>query len=144
MSPFLGNIPTVFCRFSFQISEWVSFICGLGAFQTGVFTLFFRAGEFAHKFFKCRFSVPYSSVDFLDIIPVGFQSQMFWGFFSSLHDLTVEEPHMMHKPLTSQRNSSVFWGFLPSVDLCTLVWVFFDRRCLCLLPIFMLPSYPLL
>lgn len=63
----------------FKINKWVSFTCDLCTIQTGGFVLVSGSVEFAHEPFNSGFSVPYSFIIFLDIIPVDFQSPVFWG-----------------------------------------------------------------
>ena len=47
-----------------------------------VFALVLVSSESVHELFKSRFSVPCSSIVFLDIFFIGFQSQVFWGLIS--------------------------------------------------------------
>lgn len=58
--------------------------------------------ESPHEPFKTGFSVPYSSMVFLGIIPSGFQSLAFRGAVSLVKDGRVEVLGGEHKPLTLQ------------------------------------------
>lgn len=57
--------------------ERASFTYGLCTFQSDVFVLGPGTSESVHKPFKSEFSIPYSSIVFLDAIPIGVQSQVF-------------------------------------------------------------------
>lgn len=63
--------------------------------------------------FKSRVFIPYSSVVFLNVILVGFQSQAFEGLVSPVQVLRVGVPGMAHKSLTSQEKISYF-GISPN------------------------------
>ena len=73
-----------------------------GTFQTAAFTLVPRASESAREPFKRNVSVPYSPLGPLDVSPVGFPSQTFWGLISPLQVPRVGAPNVGHKPLTPQ------------------------------------------
>lgn len=51
----------------------------LGAFPTAVFSLGLKASEASLEPFKKAVSIFYSTLGPLDISPVGFPSQIFWG-----------------------------------------------------------------
>lgn len=56
------------------------FTYGVGAFQIAALVLAPGCiSECAHKAFKGRFSIPYSFVVLLDVLPISFQSQIFGG-----------------------------------------------------------------
>lgn len=63
---------------------------------------------------KSGFSIPYNSMFFLDVIPIGFQRQAFWGLISSLQDLRFGVSDVEHKPLISQ-GKVLYFVFLLSV-----------------------------
>lgn len=91
MSQSLDKFSAVSC-FSgkcLKIGKWVSFTYGLSTFQTGAFVLVTRLNESTHEPFKCGFSVPYRFI-FLNIMPIGFQSQVFGSeLFSPVKGLKV-------------------------------------------------------
>ena len=86
------------------------------------------------KPFKSGFFIPCSSIGSLDIFPVGFQSQVFWGLVSPVQDLL----------LYSENNHN--FVILPDCGLLRLGRAFFlgESVSLFLLPISMLFFYPLL
>lgn len=101
---------------------------GLGTFQTSAFELGPRVSKSVH--FKSSFSIPYSSIVFLDVIPIGFQSQAFRGLISSTQNLGVGVPDVEHKALTSQGKVSYFTippncGSLPLDGFGFVFWIFF-------------------
>lgn len=61
-----------------------------------------------HELFKIGFSVSYSSIVFLGIIPNVFQSLVFRGPISLVKYLRVEVPDVEHKPLTPQEKVLYF------------------------------------
>lgn len=56
----------------------------------------------SHEPFKSRISDPHSPMVLLDLSPVGFQSQMFWGVNSPAQVPRLEVPDMGHKPSSPQ------------------------------------------
>lgn len=103
-----------------------------GAFQTGVFVLDSGARESVSPL-KSRFSIPYRSMFFLDVILIGFQSQAFWGLVSPMQDLRFGVLAIEHRPPHSLEKSSVFLRSLPIVGRCTRVEIFFlVRLCFCI------------
>ena len=91
MTHSLGSILTGSCLSGscFKINKYVPFSYGPWAFQSVVFALVFRYSEFMREPFKSMFSVPWSSVVFLDIFSVDFQSQIFWGLVFPVQGLGV-------------------------------------------------------
>lgn len=77
-----------------KLSTWVSFTCGLHPFLSGVFALVSGLSESVHEPFKSGFSFPYSSIVFLGIFNVGFQSQVFWDLVFIVLDLMVGVPNV--------------------------------------------------
>ena len=59
------------------------------------------ANESVSEPFKCGFSIHYSSMIFLDVISVGFQSQACWRLSSVVKDLGVGMPDVEHRLLAS-------------------------------------------
>lgn len=55
--------------------------------------------------FKRSTSVPGSPLDLVDLSPVGFQSQTFWGLIFPLQVPRVEVPDVGHTPLAPQREA---------------------------------------
>lgn len=70
--------------------------------ENAAFAFSSRMGEPVHEPFKSRFYVSYSSVVLLDIIPIGFQSQIFRCLFSLVPDLRVGVSEAGHKLFTAQ------------------------------------------
>lgn len=64
--------------------------------------------ESVHEPLKTGFSVPYSSMIFLDIIHSVFQSLAFRGPVSLVKDIKVELPDVEHKPLLLRMKFCVF------------------------------------
>ena len=60
------------------------------------------------KHFKKRFFIPCSSVVFLDIYPIGFQSQMFWELLSPVQDLGAGMTDMALNPLLLRLKIHIF------------------------------------
>lgn len=58
--------------------------------------------------FKSGFSMPCSSIGFLDIFQTGFQRQVFCSFFSPVQNLRVEVPNIELKSLPSQGKEVYF------------------------------------
>ena len=104
VSQSLGSILTGSCLSSrcFKINKWVHFTCGPRAFQSGAFALVWGSSEFDHGPFKRGFSIPCSAIVFLDIFPIGFQSQVFWGLLSPVQDVGVGVPDVELEPLAPQ------------------------------------------
>ena len=101
----------------FKGSKWVSFACVLCVFQTCVFELVSRLSESARKHFKSWFPIPYSLIIFLDIIPINFQSPVFEGLVSLVHDLNVVVTLLFGEVFHNLRS-------LPIVDCCSCGVVF--------------------
>lgn len=76
VSPSPGSVPTGSYHSDrcFKISEWVAFTYGPCSLQSGVFVLILGLDESVHDLIKRRFFIPYSSMIFLDVFPIGFQS----------------------------------------------------------------------
>lgn len=66
------NVPAGSCLSGsyFKIRVWVSFAYDLGAFQTISFALDLRVSGSVCEPFNSRFSFPFSSDVFLDLIPI--------------------------------------------------------------------------
>lgn len=111
--------------------------------------------ELAYEPFKSGFFVSYSSVVFLNVIPIASQSLAFWGFISPVQDPRIGVSVIDQKPFTFQGkdpylSDSSFFFFLMlrrsllSMDSYTWGGVLpLARPCLCL-SYSMLPFYPLL
>lgn len=56
--------------------------------------------------FKIRILVPYSPLGLLDVSPIGFQSQTFWGLISPVQVPEVRVPDVGFKPHASQGYAS--------------------------------------
>ena len=85
----------------------------------------FGASESTHEPFKNVFSFPYSSMFlFLNAIPFGFQSHVFWGLVSLVQNLRVWMPDAEHKSLALYFwNPSLLWMACTWVGfLCVCVW----------------------
>ena len=89
------------CR-CFKINQWVSFPYGLCNFQTGIYVQGSCASEFFSEPFKSTFSVPYSSMAFLYVIPIGLQSKAFWTLICPVKDLGFGVHDVEHRLFTSQ------------------------------------------
>ena len=92
LSPDKFTAVSCFSGSLFRISKGLSLVYGLGTFQTVALALDLRASRSAHKPFKSRFFLPCSSVFPLDLIPVDFQNQMFWGLVFLAPDARVKVP----------------------------------------------------
>ena len=125
MIPFLKRVLTDFSLAGrcFKINKCITFTYGLDTFQTVAFVLDCQVGESACKSFKSGISIPYSPLVFLDVSPVGFQSQMFWGLISPVQVPRVGVPDVGHKFLLLREKLCIFeipsdcgsphqgWGF---------------------------------
>lgn len=92
MSQSQRRVPACFFLSSrcFKISRWVSLTIIYVLFNL-VICANFNVEVDSIKPLKSRFSVLYSFIDFLYIIPIGLQSQVFWGS-SPVQDLWVGVP----------------------------------------------------
>lgn len=110
MSPSPGSVPTGSYHSDrcFKISEWVAFTYGPCALQSGVFVLIFWLDESVHDLIKSRFFIPYRSMIFLDVFPIGFQSWVFWGFVPPVQDLRVGVPNVEFKSSLLKENNYTF------------------------------------
>lgn len=61
------------------LTSVVGLVCGLAAFQTVAFLLDLRASRSVHESFKSGYSIPFNSMISLELIPIDFQNQAFWG-----------------------------------------------------------------
>lgn len=109
------KISCLSCR-CFKINKWISLPYSLGDFQTGIFVQGSSANEFVREPCKSRFSVPYSSMVFLDVISVYLQTQEFWELISPVQDLEVEVLGVEHRLLIYQEKSYIFLRSLLFVD----------------------------
>ena len=136
--PSLERVPTDSYSSSicFNSCKWISFTYGLGTFQTAAFALSSGANECTHETFKSRFSNPYISMVLLDVSPISFQSQSVGELISWLQGPRVAW-------CGQQGKNSIFVRSLPILGNCTRV-EFLTRMSLPLLPVLMLPFYPLL
>ena len=137
VSQFPGSVSVGSCLSGrcFKISKWVPFTYGPCVSQYGVFVLVFRSSEFACTPFRSGFSVPYCSIIFPDIFPIGFQSQVFWALVFPVQDLGVGMPDVEPESLTAQRkdpylfippNCGLLWlrcGFFPWQDCLSLSYL---------------------
>lgn len=62
---------------------------------------------------------PYSTMVFLDIIPIVFQTQAFGGFICPVQDLRVGVPDVEHKALTPYGKIPHFLKYLSILDHCS-------------------------
>ena len=92
-----------------KISKWVTFTYGPWAFQSSVFALFSCHGNCVGVLWG-KISVPWSSVVFLHVFSVGFQSQVFWGLVSLVQDLRVGVPVVELEPLPPQEKDPYLCG----------------------------------
>ena len=81
---FLENVPTYLCSSDtcLRISQWISFTCNPGPFQTAASALAdsdLRISELVHVLFESAVLVSYSFLALPDISPIGFQNQTFRG-----------------------------------------------------------------
>lgn len=126
----------------FKVNEWVPFTYSMWVFQSGVFVLFFRSSKFLHEPFKSIFSIPFSSIAFLDIFIIGFQRQR---LTSLLEDVRFLMPEVQLKFLALRGDDLYLYD--PS-----LIWTamaqcgFFlgKPKSLPFLPVLMLSCHPLL
>lgn len=66
------------CR-RFKINKFISLIHSLGVSQPAAFALGPRASESVYTPFTSGICISYGPVDLLDLSPLSFQSQIFWG-----------------------------------------------------------------
>lgn len=97
----------------------------LGAFPTAVFSLGLKASEASLEPFKKAVSIFYSTLGPLDISPVGFPSQIFWGGGSCLQHRSQELGYQM-------------WVTKSCCVLPLQGWIFGEAIFLLLLPVWML------
>jgi len=71
------------------------------SFQIGVFEMFSRSSDSAHEPLY-NFSSRYSFIALLNIIPMDFQSLVFWGLVYPVWDLRVRMPDVELESLASQ------------------------------------------
>lgn len=76
-------------------------------FWSGIFALVSRLSESACKPFKSRCSFPYTSVAFLNVLPVDFQSQGFYSLSSPVYDLRMPDGKLRF--LSIQRKFPYLW-----------------------------------
>lgn len=132
--------PAFLANRHFKISKWEMFPSHkVQKLQVGVFVLVLGVTQSVCEPFKSRVFIPYSSMVFLNVILVGFQSQTFGGLVSPVQVLRVGVPSMEHKPLTSQEKIS-YSGISPNCRSLHLRQGVY----LPLLPVLMLSFYPLL
>lgn len=62
----------------------------------------FCIDESTHELFNSRFSFPYSSMVFLDVFPISFQSQVFLELVSHVQNLRVGVTDVKFKSLAPQ------------------------------------------
>lgn len=91
MSQSLDKVPAVSCFSSRRLKtgKWISFTYGLSTFQIGAFVLVTRLCQSTHEPFQSGFPVPYRFIVFLNIMPIDFQSQVFWELISPVKGLKV-------------------------------------------------------
>ena len=98
-----------------------------------VVLLWFVSNRSSHRYFKSRFSVLYSSIVFLHVILVSFQSQVFWELNSLVQDLRVRASDIQLKFLIPQGKVLSLWDLSPSWIAMAGVWSFsLVRSCHCL------------
>ena len=87
--------------------------------------------EFVYEPLKSWISFPYRPMVLLDISPICFQNQTFWGFIAPVQVSKVEVPDVGHKLLTPQGEMPQIWD--PSWRWVTRLGVLFlAGPCLCL------------
>ena len=112
-----GPYPSGRCS---KISKQI-FTNSLGTLQTAGSALGLEASESACGPFKSSIPAPYSPLDFLDVSPIGCQSQTLRGLVSPVQVPGVGVPDEGHKPLTPQRDASDLWD--PSLLWVTMLGV---------------------
>lgn len=83
--PFLGRVPnSLFCLFGrhFRLANEISLTYSLGSFQAAASALGPGANESVCDPFQSTIYIPYSPIALLDVLPIGFQSQVFQGLIS--------------------------------------------------------------
>lgn len=107
--------PTASCLFGWfpKIRKWVPFTYFFVLFDL-VFLHWCTGHVVCMWALKSRFSFLYSSVVYLDVLPVGFQSQLFFGLISPVPDLRVRIPNVELKSLTPQGKVPCLWGHFQS------------------------------
>ena len=93
----------------------------LGTFQTAAFVMGPGVSESAGEPFKDGNS---GTMILLHISPIGFQSQMFWGFVSLVQVPRVELPDLYHRPLNFRKKLCVCKIF-PDCESLHQGWFFF-------------------
>lgn len=96
------KVPTVYCFFGkcFKFSKWVFSHMIQVLFKLAFFALGPRFSDSACDLFKSGFSMLYSSIVFLDVIAIVFQTSAFRGLISLRQGLTIQLSVVQHKPLT--------------------------------------------
>lgn len=85
-----------------KISKRNSFTYSLGIILTAAFLLVPGASGSVCELFNRSTSVPYSPYGLLDVSPIGFPTQTFWGLISPLHVSRVGMAYLGQEPLTPQ------------------------------------------
>lgn len=85
----------------FKISNCISFRYVLDTFQAAAFVLGPGVSDSVHRPLKSMFSVPYSSMAFLYVIPIGLQSKAFWTLICPVKDLGFGVHDVEHRLFTS-------------------------------------------
>lgn len=119
---------------TFKVNKWFSFTYGLCTIQVGVLHWFLGWVSVCGPF-KSRFSVPCSFIVFLKVIPIDFQSLVFWGLIivSLVQDLRIWVPDTELRYLWSSGKSPYFW--CPSQLWHTIAGVYcLANLCYCCYP----------
>lgn len=88
-----------------------NFTYRLYTFKTATFVMVPEVSRSAFKLFKRSTLVPYSTLGFLDVSLIGFKSQTFLGFVSSLQVSGIRVSNVGHEPLILQGEVTDLWDY---------------------------------
>lgn len=108
----------LFSAATLRLVSWSLSHKDLGTFQTVAFMLYLRVSGSMSEYFKNGFSISYSSMVSLVLIPIDFQNQTYWELVST----GVGVPDVGAQCLHSSKESSIILGSLPNWGTPHLGW----------------------